>query len=248
LSWDIRRIAILGASRGLGRAFVKVLCDSHKGCDQTLELFISSRKAELLQSLKQEVEAGSPHRVEFEALDFAQSSGQEAALQRVKEFCPQTLCYFAGGGPFGAFGSKKWRDHEWAYQVSLLFPARLVYSALQTQGSDRWIKQMVVVGSAIAEERADPFAGSYASAKHALLGLYRSVSAEEPELDFRLYSPGYMNTDLLPQNAWPRQQNMPILSPEEVARDLWEWLPSDDIRGYRRFTPEPLNNDFQLKR
>ena len=78
------------------------------------------------------------------------------------------------------------------------------------------------MGSSVAEDKADPGAASYAAAKHALKGLLESVILEKPDLDVRLFSPGYMDTGMLPQNAWPRQQGL-AEDPDAVARRLWQW-------------------------
>ena len=148
------------------------------------------------------------------------------------------LIYFVGGGPHGSFEKKQWKDHQWSWQVSFLTPAHLAHGLIQ---DPLGLKQIAFIGSAIAGEKADPEAASYCAAKHALQGLVTSIQEEQrhlgvdQRLDLRLYSPGYMDTDLLPKNAWPRQLRK-VLKPETVAQDLLHWLADpDQARCHRRF-------------
>ena len=105
----------------------------------------------------------------------------------------------AGGGPHGKFQSKEFKDHLWAYKLNLLFPAELIHWSLRNLS----LKQFVLVGSSVAESNADPLASSYSSAKHGLKGLVSSINAEGCDFDLRLFSPPYMDTDLLPNNSQP---------------------------------------------
>ena len=76
----------------------------------------------------------------------------------------------------------------------------------------------------MAEDKADPLAGSYAAAKHALRGLVDSVNSEqESEIKLLLFSPGYMQTDLLPSNSRPRQDGL-AESPRVVAARLIDYI------------------------
>lgn len=161
--------------------------------------------------------------VSFDASDEAQ---WPLALQ----FQSQKLFYVAGGGPYGAFENKKWSDHQWAFKVNFLCPAFLLHQLMQTN----ICQQIVIVGSAIAESKPDVNAASYAAAKHALKGLITSVQAEQKkmsqaQIDLRLFSPGYIDTPMLPTNAWPRQltveqQALMIASPKALAEQLLGWI------------------------
>jgi NAD(P)-dependent dehydrogenase (short-subunit alcohol dehydrogenase family) len=209
-------VAVIGASRGLGAAIVAAL---HK-MDPASPILGISRK-----------QAPSCH---WSAADLSTDAGQEAALKALGDFAPATVICCVGGGPFGAFAAKAWRDHQWSYQVSLLFPARLAHWAL---GFRPYLRQLVLVGSSVAEDQADPGAGSYSSAKHGLRGLHATLVREEPKIDVRLYSPGYMDTHMLPPNAHVRQR--PIWRPEDVAGDLLEWLENGPVHDHRRLAVFP---------
>lgn len=162
-------------------------------------------------------------------VDFSKMSAASDAIQTLRNFHPSKIVYCAGGGPHGEFGSKKFKDHEWAFAVGFLFPAFLLHDICANRKEWGDLKQVCMIGSAIAGAKPDPLAASYSAAKHALVGLVESVQNEpHGDLDIRLFSPGYMDTSLLPKNAWPRQVGARVLSPEKVAEFLASWLENPD--------------------
>ncbi len=225
------RMAFLGCSRGLGKA---IALQSPEG-----ERLFCSRRRESLSVLAQELGG------EVACLDFSKSS--EECLATLESFNPTHIYYVAGGGPFGFYHEKEFKDHEWAFHVNFKTPAQLIHWSLRrhflyhrsqnssqksfqggSQGNfQRKVQQFIVVGSAIAESKGDIRAASYAASKHALLGLCRSIWKESQNFDLRLFSPGYMDTDLLPRGAFPRQQD--LLSSEEVAQQFWCWATSSEV-------------------
>ncbi len=193
----MEKIFALGASRGLGLAVVNRL----KGEN---EIFCVSRK--------------SP---EFK-LDFSKPDGQRRVLDLISEKKPERVFYFAGGGPFGEFHLKEWKDHQWALEVNFLFPARLLHAVLAASAG---VKQIVFVGSLIAENKAHPFGASYGAGKSALRALIDSINKEARQsVDIRLFSPGYMDTEMLPKNAYPRREGLRLLSPDFVAEKFCDWV------------------------
>ena len=191
---------LLGASRGLGSSFSSLTPVPQQ---------VWSRKAS-------------------RSWDFADKEVFDSRFEEMMEFEPTRIFYFAGGGPHGAFASKQWKDHDWSFQVNFLFPARLLHRLLV---QSRGVRQLVFVGSRIAEFQADPWAASYAAGKSALRGLLESIWAEQArqsstrlgDLDLRLVSPPYMNTDLLPRNAEPRVLGWSV-SPDEVSREIFDFI------------------------
>ena len=151
--------------------------------------------------------------------DFSRDADQDKVIELARSFNPTRLFYFAGGGPFGAFSEKNWRDHEWALKVNFLFPAKLIHVFAKDPQN---LKQLIVTGSAIAEAKPDENASSYSTAKHALKALFENLQKEKLILDLRLFSPAYMNTDLLPQKSWPRELEK-VLDPTEVAKMFCSW-------------------------
>lgn len=206
----MEKIAILGASRGLGAALVT---EALRAGAQVLAI---ARKP-----------SPATKGATFLSADVATEFGQQQALEALSAQVPDRVFICVGGGPFGAFAAKKWMDHLWALQVSFLFPARVVHHLWSNQSQS----QIILVGSSVAEASADPGAASYSAAKHALRGMFASLRAENPEADLRLFSPGYMDTDLLPKGAMVRE--MGVWSPKTVACDLWAWALSPDKGGHQ---------------
>lgn len=193
------KILILGGSRGLGLALKNQL-----------------------QSRGHEVVAFS--RSTERKMDFTDDSQWSLHIGALAKENPDQIIYCAGGGPHGNFSEKNFRDHLWALKLNFEFPAYLLHQILQRPGQWANLQQICFVGSSIAESLPDARASSYAAAKHALRGLIQSVQLEDHgALDIRLFSPGYMDTALLPRNAWPRQKAGLVKSPEEIAKALIEW-------------------------
>ncbi len=209
-----KRFILLGSSRGLGWATYQALSR------------VYPESAYLLSSRKiQEKAADFRANTECSHYDFSQGELTEDFLRTLENFHGTHLIYFAGGGPYGFFSQKKWSAHQWCLETTFLFPARLLHEVLGQQ--QRWasLEQIIFIGSAVAENQADPQAASYAAAKHALKGLITTVQQENliannrqaPEI--LLFSPGYMQTDLLPLHSEPRQKGL-AEKPEVVAEKL----------------------------
>ncbi len=211
------RIALLGSSRGLGwHTYLELQKHNPKA-----QYFLSSRKI-----LNRSAEVSD--KTVLSSQDFSTGQLDTNYLNELIGFAPTRLIYLAGGGPYGLFEEKKWSDHQWALNTSFLYPAQLIHSIAANQKLWPQLKQIVVIGSAIAEQEADPLAASYASAKHAMKGLISSVQKEgsaKPEI--LLFSPGYMQTDLLPLNSKPRQ-NGTAESAHDVAKKLIAFIEKSD--------------------
>lgn len=200
------RTLILGASRGLGRALA---------IEATVNLSAVvgvSRKENLLQAM-----AAEQPLFTFLVADFAKTEDQNRVLEYLRAQRFDKIFLVAGGGPYGLFHQRAMRDHLWAWETSFVFHAKV----LHLLASLRRGEQTIVVGSSVAEDKPDPHAASYCAAKHALKGLTLSLRAENPDWDLRLFSPGYMDTDLLPKNAAVRNEG--IHNASQVAEDLWRW-------------------------
>lgn len=215
------RIVVLGASRGLGKALSQTLAV------EVENLLLLSRRASLLQDLQASLSSDCVAKVM--ALDFANHQDQIKTQEIIQSFQPTRIIYCAGGGPYGEYHNKDWKDHRWCFEVTFGMPAFLTQFALNMDS----VKQITLIGSSIAENSEDKNAASYSAAKHALLGLHKTVSQESHGKDFRLYSPSYMDTDLLPPNAKARKDH-PLSSPEDVASDLLQWIQDErNLSGHR---------------
>jgi short-subunit dehydrogenase len=209
------RLFLLGASRGLGSAVAREL----RKQSPAAALCLLARKRPLLESLQKELGAG----IEIAAFDLSRESDQAQALEVIGRFKPTHIWSFAGGGPHGPYQSKDFKDHLWAWNVNFLFNARLLHSVLRDSDSYPQVKQLLFLGSDIAESQADPLSASYAASKHALKGLVTSVQAESPACDIRLVSPGYMKTELLPITSEPYAK---AAEPQLIAEKLVAWAMS----------------------
>lgn len=205
----MEHVVILGASRGLGGALYRLLEQ-----DASLRVSGFSRRGPLVA-------------------DFASDSGLEAVLQLLRDDPADRVFCVAGGGPYGAFESKSWKDHQWAMDVTFHFPAKILYFL----GGRERRPQVVLTGSSVAEGHGDKNAASYCAAKHALVGLYKSLRLEKPNWDVRLFSPGYMDTDLLPAHAAPRKNG--VYSPEFLAKDLWQWSLTGESGSHKMWPNHP---------
>jgi short-subunit dehydrogenase len=175
------RILVLGGSRGLGAALVELLRQENLTAESM------SRKSEM-------------------KADFAKSEAWNQVFQKIQNYDPTRIIYSAAGGPYGAFDKFQWKDHAWSLKVTFEFPAALIHFLTQNKFSN--LKQVIMVGSAIAESQPDPGAAAYCAAKHALRGLVTTLQKENLTFDLRLLSPGYVATDLLPADSAPRTQGL----------------------------------------
>lgn len=217
------RIVLLGASRGLGRALLQKIYQTRLPFD-----ILAMARSEAPQETKEWTH------LHWLSADFSRPDSDLKIFSELQKFNPTRVFYLAGGGPYGPFGQKEWKDHQWALQVTLLFPMRLTHWLISSQSHLSCLRQLILIGSSVAEAKPDPLAASYATAKHGLLGLHSSLRAEGFDLDFRLYSPPYMDTDLLPPKSKPRQEEALIQDPKAVACDLWDWAQDDTKWGEHR--------------
>jgi short-subunit dehydrogenase len=207
------KVFIVGARRGLGKHIAEVW-KKHYPQDTLL---------------------GSSRQTEKDLLfrcDLAKAEEVDGLLQFFDKEQPERVFCVAGGGPHGEFISKDWKDHQWALSVSLLSPLKIAHHCLRSQ----YCKQVILVGSAIAEELPDPLAASYSAAKHGLKGFVSSVVAEGVGTkDLRLFSPGYLDTAMLPVNAAVRAKGK-VLSPALAAEIFVKWASEPQAAWHYSYT------------
>ena len=196
-------ILVLGGSRGLGKALIDEI--------KTLGFAVENRS-----------------RKSVPAFDFSKNENWNSIFDNILEFKASRIIYCAGGGPYGSFQCFDWKDHQWALKVNFEFPAYLILNLLKNPPAN--LKQLVFIGSQIAENKPDPGAASYAASKHALKGLITSIIAENQlSFDLRLLSPGYMQTDLLPMGSPPRLQGL-ARAPEAIAKQMIQSISNSELR------------------
>lgn len=223
------RVIVFGSHKGLGYECVKALLNNNN-VDSVLGL-----------SRKDSGDFAIHDKYHYLSFDFTKAYSDEALYENllsvILSFNPNHFIYCAGGGPYGTYESKEWKDHEWALKLNFLFPARLIWSLLRDLKSKaKTVSQpinFIYIGSAIAEsDQGDILGPSYAAAKWAMKGLVKSLSGSAGPINFKIVSPGYMDTDLLPKGSAPRSLStaipmsliMPLeaqlLDPKAVARDI----------------------------
>lgn len=208
-------MAFLGCSRGLGQLVVRQLAEDQSVLNRAL---LSARTERDLATLAADLKIAS----QILPLDFSKTASIDILFEQIQKLKVSRLFYFVGGGPYGAYGKKMWKDHQWAFQVNFLTAAEILHRLCQNDFS--FVRQIVFVGSQIADDKADPQAASYAASKHALKGLIESILQEGLDRDLRLYRPGYMDTKLLPKNAEPRTNGKPLVSADLAATDFIQWV------------------------
>lgn len=212
------RIALLGSSRGLGWETYQELHQKNSN----LNFLLVSRK---IKNRSAEISK----KTTLLEQDFSKTPVEDLFLNQLNDFSPTRMIYFAGGGPYGLFHEKKWNDHQWALNTNFLYPAQLIHTTLNH--SEKWpnLKQITLIGSSVAESQPDPLAASYSAAKHALKGLMDTLQSEfeQRRIKTLLFSPGYMQTDLLPLHSKPRQLGL-AENPRDVAKKLIAMLEKND--------------------
>lgn len=231
-----KRFVLLGASRGLGWATFQLLQDK----PYASAFLLSSRKIikqanDRSPSETQLLKGKTQQEIKLVEQDFSKVPLDPQFIKSLEEFNPTDLIYFAGGGPYGNYSDKKWSDHQWALNTTFMYPAELVHQILQEK-KNKWsqLKNLILIGSSVAESKPDPKAASYAAAKHALKGLVETIQLEMAgdkallgDLRLQLFSPGYMQTDLLPAHSEPRQKQW-AENPLDVAKKLITMIEKTD--------------------
>lgn len=217
------KVAVIGASRGLGRA----LCLQMKG---QADVWAVSRKLAPLKELSQQMSTAFT----YISLDVTKEKDLTALLAGLDQLHPDKIFMTVGGGPYGPFEKRDFKDHEWAMQVTYLVQARIAHWCLTKPRKP----QLIAVGSSVAESSADPGAASYSAAKHALLGLHKTLRIEHPDWDFRLVSPGYMDTPMLPQGTPAREGA--LWDPKTIAEEMWKWSLAPTTQWHKTYSPRPV--------
>ncbi|MES3039324.1 MAG: hypothetical protein V4736_15555, partial [Bdellovibrionota bacterium] len=107
----MEKIALFGCSRGLGWEVAQLWAQNPK-----VDLLMLSRRIEHLKWPRQDVKRN---------FDFSKPDNWERMTDLLRKFNPTGIIYLAGGGPYGPYASKDWKDQEWALNVNFTFPAYL---------------------------------------------------------------------------------------------------------------------------
>lgn len=147
-------------------------------------------------------------------IDLCQEGAVTEVVNWVCEHQPSYVFYVAGGGPHGAFFKFQEKDHDWAFRLNYWTP-RQIFLDLKTKS---YSGEFIYIGSAIALRSESLSSLSYNLSKRAATAFFLSQGA-------RVFSPAYMDTNLLPKRAWPRKLCPElVVAPDKVADVMQKWL------------------------
>ena len=219
-----KNILIVGGSSGIGLSLVKQLQSDHN-------LIVANRSNEALNGLSVEF---IPYDVENGELEVAKLPETLHGLV----YCPGTINL----RPFKGLKPEVFtRD----FSINVMGAVKTLQAILgRLQNSE--VPASVVFFSTVAVQTGMPFHSSVATAKGALEGLSRSLSAEmAPKIRFNVLAPSlvdtplaekFLNNDTKKSNAEARHPLQRIGSPEEIARmvafllgDQSSWMTAQTI-------------------
>ncbi len=219
-----KNILIVGGSSGIGLSLVKQLQSDHN-------LIVANRSNEALNGLSVEF---IPYDVENGELEVAKLPETLHGLV----YCPGTINL----RPFKGLKPEVFtRD----FSINVMGAVKTLQAVLsRLQNSE--VPASVVFFSTVAVQTGMPFHSSVATAKGALEGLSRSLSAEmAPKIRFNVLAPSlvdtplaekFLNNDTKKSNAEARHPLQRIGSPEEIARmvafllgDQSSWMTAQTI-------------------
>ncbi len=222
MSFDGKRIWLIGASSGIGAALAKELAG------QGAHLVLSARNEEALQALAAEC-AGA----EVVPLDLARAESLGAAAERVAEGgeLDALVCTAALYDPARVVDL----DPE---KTAALVQVNVTGTLLVAQCAPKVLReggQLVLFGS-VAGYVGLPKGQAYSATKAAIINLAETLRVElAPRVDVRLVCPGFVRTRLTDKNDF----KMPaMIEPEQAARDIAKGMSgrSFEIHFPKRFT------------
>ena len=183
-------IWITGASSGIGRALAVEMAD------RGARLILSSRRREVLEEVRREIDGADGHRVL--PLDLTEPQGLEGAARHVlDEHGPPDLMVHNGGISQRSLARETCLSVDRRIMETDYFGAVVLTKALLPSMRDRGRGRFVVVSSLVGK-MGTPLRSGYAAAKHALHGFFESLRAEEHGAGIRvtLVCPGFIRTEV----------------------------------------------------
>ncbi|MDR7415953.1 MAG: SDR family NAD(P)-dependent oxidoreductase [Armatimonadota bacterium] len=220
---------ITGGGRGVGRACALEL--ARRGA----RVAVVARTAAQVEAVAGEIERTGGRALGLPC-DVAVREAVEVAVARVREVLgPVTILVYAAGvaesHPFREITDAVWERHLRTNVTGALYAMQAVLPDMLEVGWGR----IVAVASVLAKV-ASRYTAAYATSKHALLGLVRSVALEYADrgITANAICPGYLQTDMTAENI-RRISARTGRPPEEVRRALESSSPQR-----RLFTPEEV--------
>lgn len=207
-----KHIWIIGASSGIGKAIAIHL--AREGAT----LALSARSEEDLNKTLTTLEEVAPNQPHLALpLDVLDHEALYSAGQTLTQTRPRidSIIHLAAIYDPTSFKDMERESAHNLIDINLKGSINLILTALplfrQQQGG-----QLAICGS-VAGYCGLPNGQPYSASKAAIINLVESLCAEEPGLDIRLISPGFVRTPLTDKNPFP----MPfIIEPEEAAERI----------------------------
>lgn len=209
-------LCVTGASGEMGTCLIRRVADRY---DKIVCQFRKTQEA--LEPLKELLgEKLIPLRADFSDLGETVAFAHEAAELAPRHFVHLAAC---GRGTNVKFGKTGWDDFR--QELDVTFRSAVI---LSREFAPRMVragggKLVYMLSAQLVWEPAKPYAAPYTCAKHALLGLMESLSAEYAGkgVTVNAVSPAMMDTKFLPelvrQMSAKASPSGRLLTPEEVA-------------------------------
>lgn len=222
-----QRIWIIGASSGIGEELAYQLAESKESrkCDQhpRIHLILSSRSTDKLDRVAAVCRASNPNcTVAILKMDVCQHKDLQRAVQQLNHTNETitTVVLNSGAGHLSPALETFPATAESMLRLNALWPMMLMPLLFQYNLFESNRRHHVVVTSSIAGLLPVPLSATYAAAKHALTGYFRSLSAERPDILIHIVMPGPVDTDFHGNSAMvlsDANNVQPTLKPSEAA-------------------------------
>lgn len=202
---------VTGASSGIGEQFSRHLAA------RGLDLVITARRASLLRTLAEELEAAHGVRVEAVAIDLAETTGVEFLLGACKERDIGLVVNNAGFGLKGYHHDQRAQDLDAMLALNCRAPMLLAHAFLP-QLARRGTGGLLFTAS-IEGFVGFPFSAAYAATKAFVLSLGEALSVElaREGVDVLVLAPGSTDTDAPISQGIDRSQLIGLMQPSDVA-------------------------------
>ncbi len=220
-----KNVWIIGASSGIGAALAKKL--SQNGAT----VILSARSEEKLHNLSNEIQGKSY----VFPLDITNHDELCKIAQKIKHDYGHidSAILLAGMYQPSLISDIKTEDTRKIIDINLMGAFNFIECILPILKYQKY-GQIILTGS-VAGYRGLPKGQPYSATKAAITNLAESLRIEEPEIDVRLLSPGFVNTPMTEKNDF----DMPmVITPEEAADDIYKGMLSNsfEIHFPKKFT------------
>jgi len=179
---------VTGGSRGIGRAIAAALTGA--GAAVT----IAGRTEKPLAEVTEKGEAAGYVVADVTDVRAVDSGIRQAVAARGPVDILVANAGTAAGAPFIKAKPEQFRDMFEQHVLGMLHPAQAVLASMIERGFGR-----IVAIASIVSLRASPLVSPYTTAKHAMLGLVRSIAIETAGtgVTANAVCPGYVDTELI---------------------------------------------------